>query len=128
MSQFSTIDSQMMAALSREARSATRRRKNANFHTDNAAVCHRLLNAVEPDSYIPPHRHLSPDKAETIIVLAGRVGVLAFDDKGLVTMRRILAPTSGTVGGTTRCSPRKASAWPGWDAGSGIGGEVWWLC
>lgn len=98
MSQFSTIDSQMMSALSREARGAARRRKNYNFHTESTAVCHRLLNAVEPDSYIPPHRHLSPDKAETIIVLAGRVGVLAFDEKGLVTMRRILAPTSGTIG------------------------------
>lgn len=57
-----------------------------------------MLNAVEPDSYIQPHRHLSPDKAETIIVLAGRVGVLAFDEAGQITMSRILAPNSGTVG------------------------------
>ncbi len=57
-----------------------------------------MLNAVEPDSYIVPHRHLSPHKAETIIVLAGRVGVLAFDETGQVTMCRILAPNSGTIG------------------------------
>lgn len=93
-----TIDAQMMAALSREARDTSRRRKNRNFHTAPETPCQRLLNAIEPDSYVPPHRHLSADKAETIIVLAGRVGVLIFDDKGLVTMRRILAPTSGTVG------------------------------
>lgn len=98
MSSLVTIDAQMLAALSREARASARRRKNQNFHTAEDAACHRLLNAVEPDSYIPPHRHLSPDKAETIIVLAGRIGILIFDDRGMVTMRRILAPTSGTVG------------------------------
>lgn len=87
-----------MAALSKEARSAPRRRKNFNLHTDDSALCHRLLNAVEPESYIPPHRHLSLHKAETIIVLAGRIGVLCFDETGLVTMSRILAPNSGTLG------------------------------
>lgn len=98
MSQFSTIDSLMMAALSREARGSKRKRKNLNFHTEESALCHRFLNAVEPGSYIQPHRHLAPSKAETIIVLAGRIGVLAFDVRGMVTMRRILAPSSGTVG------------------------------
>ena len=98
MSQFSTIDSQIMAALSKDARNAPRRRKNFNLHANDQAICHRFLNAIEPDSYVPPHRHLSPHKAETIIVLAGRIGVLAFDAAGQVTMRRILAPNSGTVG------------------------------
>lgn len=98
MSQFFTIDSPMLASLSREARALPRKRKNYNFHASELAVCHRLLNAVEPNSYIPPHRHLSSDKDETILVLAGRIGVLAFDDKGIVTMRRIMAPASGTVG------------------------------
>ncbi|SFM97157.1 cupin fold metalloprotein, WbuC family [Formivibrio citricus] len=98
MSQFCTIDTPMLASLSREARALPRKRKNHNFHASEKAVCHRLLNAIEPDSYIPPHRHLSSDKDETILVLAGRIGVLAFDDKGIVTMRRIMAPASGTVG------------------------------
>lgn len=98
MSRFKTIDSSMITALSQSARNAPRRRKNYNLHADAEAACHRLLNAVEPDSYIQPHRHLSTQKAETIIVLAGRVGVLAFDEKGRVSMSRILAPNSGTIG------------------------------
>ncbi len=96
MSQFYTIDSPMMAELSREA--LPRQRKNYNFHASPEDACQRLLNAIEPGSYIPPHRHLFPGKDETIFVLTGRVGVLAFDEKGIVTMRRILAPASGTVG------------------------------
>lgn len=98
MSQFSTIDSRFMAGLSKEARSAPKRRISHNLHGSEKDVCQRLLNAIEPDSYVRPHRHLSPDKAETLIVLAGRVGVLAFEDDGAVSMFRILAPNSGTVG------------------------------
>ncbi len=98
MSQFKTIDSQFMASLSREARNSPRKRLNHNFHADDADVCQRLINAIEPGSYVQPHRHLSPDKAESLIVLCGRIGVLAFDELGAVTMLSILAPNSGTVG------------------------------
>lgn len=98
MSQFSAIDSRMMAALSKDARNAPKKRINHNLHSDEKSPCQRLLNAIEPQSYIRPHRHLDEEKAETLIVLAGRVGVLAFDDTGAVSMSRILAPNSGTVG------------------------------
>lgn len=98
MGYFCTIDSPMMAALSRDARAHVRMRKNYNLHASEQEGSQRLLNAIEPDSYIRPHRHLAPEKDETILVLAGRVGVLAFDEKGVVSMSRILAPASGTVG------------------------------
>ncbi len=98
MSQFSAIDSRMMAALSKDARHAPKWRINHNFHSNVKEPCQRLLNAIEPQSYIAPHRHLSEEKAETLIVLAGRVGVLAFEDDGTVSMSRILAPNSVTVG------------------------------
>ncbi len=98
MSQLCTIDSPMLATLSREARGLPRKRKNLNFHATEKDACHRLLIAIEPSSYIPPHRHLSADKEETILVLAGRIGILVFDERGIVTMRRIMAPVSGTVG------------------------------
>lgn len=98
MSQFLTIDTPMLAALSKEARSLPRQRKNYNFHASEKEACHRFLNAIEPGSYVQPHRHLAANKDETIVLLAGRLGVLIFDDKGIVIMRRILAPSSGTVG------------------------------
>ena len=53
---------------------------------------HRLFNAVEPGSYIRPHRHLHPPRAETLIVVSGALGLLTFDEVGrLVSTERMAA-------------------------------------
>ncbi|PAV93718.1 hypothetical protein WR25_09472 [Diploscapter pachys] len=52
--------------------------------------CHRMAVGLQPATYIPPHRHLSDDKAEVLIVLKGRLGLLIFDDLGQVTDKRVL--------------------------------------
>jgi len=70
--------------LSREARSRLRLRINRNLHAMDEPV-HRLLNAIEPGSYVRPHRHLSPPKSETLIVVSGELGLVTFDDEGAVT-------------------------------------------
>jgi len=85
------IDASLLDALAEEARAAQRRRKNRNLHVSEGEPCNRLLNAVEPDSYIPPHRHLDPNKDETFAVLRGRFGVAVFDDAGTVTATSVLA-------------------------------------
>lgn len=84
-------------ALSREARESPRRRKNRNFHAMEDPV-HRLLNAMEPGTYVRPHRHLHPPKTETALVVAGRIGVLFFDDGGAVVDRRVLDAEGETIG------------------------------
>jgi len=85
------------ADLSLAARETARRRKNRNFHQADDAV-HRLLNAVEPGTYIRPHRHLHPARSETIVVLAGRVGLILFDAEGNVVGSRVLENAGETVG------------------------------
>jgi cupin fold WbuC family metalloprotein len=59
---------------------------------------HRLFNAIEPGSYIRPHRHLHPPKTETMVVLAGRLGFLAFRDDGSVEERFVLDARGETFG------------------------------
>ena len=71
-------------SLSAQARSSARRRKNYNFHAETD-LANRLLNAVEPGSYVQPHRHLDPSKDETLVVVRGSFGVVFFDDSGTVT-------------------------------------------
>lgn len=44
-----------------------------------------MFNAVQPDSYIPPHRHLDPPKAESWIVLRGALAFFTFDDAGAIS-------------------------------------------
>jgi cupin fold WbuC family metalloprotein len=79
-------------ALSREADSNRRRRLNLNLHGDSTDPCQRLFNAVEPGSYIRPHRHSDPPKAESFVAVRGRFTLLLFDDAGKVTERIELAP------------------------------------
>lgn len=52
------------------------------FHTRDDEPLNRMLNAVQPGSYIRPHRHLTPPKAESIVVLRGTIGFLTFDESG----------------------------------------------
>ncbi len=93
------IDAALLDGVSAAASASPRRRKNHNFHPRDDSTCHRLLNAMEPDSYVPPHRHLDPEKDETFVVLRGRFGVVTFDDAGEVLAAQVLEP-GGTVGVT----------------------------
>ncbi len=84
------IDGRLLDEVSGEAAASPRRRKNRNFHPADDFPAHRLLNGVEPGSYILPHRHLDPAKDESIIVLRGRFGAIEFDDAGGVKQALLL--------------------------------------
>lgn len=76
------IDQDRLDQLSREASDSERRRKNLNMHDDYADPCQRLFNAMEPGTYIRPHRHVDPPKAECFIAVRGRMILVVFDDNG----------------------------------------------
>lgn len=78
------IDDKMLDNITHAAKASPRRRKNLNFHPSDDFPSHRLLNAIEPDSYIAPHRHLDPLKDETMLLLRGRMGLVIFDDSGKI--------------------------------------------
>jgi cupin fold WbuC family metalloprotein len=92
------IDQPMLKQLSTEAQASPRRRKNLNFHGRDTDSAHRLLNAIEPESYLAPHRHLDPSKDETMIVLCGRMGIVLFDAAGQVTQTHVLEAGSPICG------------------------------
>ncbi len=97
MKSIQLIDQALLDGVAAAAVSAPRRRKNLNFHISETAPSNRLLNAMEPDSYIPPHRHNDPSKDESIIVVRGKFGVVEFDESGNVTGKSVLAP-GGAIG------------------------------
>lgn len=92
------IDQQLLQKLSLEAIASPRRRKNRNFHENNEAQAHRLLNAIEPNSYVRPHKHNDPNKGETIICLSGKLGLIVFDSTGNVEQQLTLEAGGKTVG------------------------------
>jgi cupin fold WbuC family metalloprotein len=90
------IDNALLDEVCREAAASPRRRKNRNFHRSDDQPGHRLLNAMQPGSYIPPHRHLDPNKDETMVVLRGAMALLIFDDAGQV-IQRVKVGAGGTA-------------------------------
>lgn len=73
---------------------------NHNFHDRPAHPCNRLLNAIEPSSYVRPHRHSATDKDETLVVLRGRLGLILFDDLGHIVTTQELQAAAHTFGAT----------------------------
>lgn len=94
------ITTALLDATSAAARQSPRRRINHNFHDRPAHPCNRLLNAIEPDSYVRPHRHSATDKDETMIVLRGRLGVITFDDAGEILATQELQAAGANFGVT----------------------------
>ncbi|WP_024873171.1 WbuC family cupin fold metalloprotein [Tolumonas lignilytica] len=77
-----------LSALSAEAQQSPRQRMNHNMHTELAAPIQRLAIAMEPGTYIRPHRHTQT--WELLTSLRGRFVVLNFDDTGMVIQRAVL--------------------------------------
>ena len=65
-----------------EARSSSRQRQHRNIHNDYFDPSQRLFNAIEPESYIRPHKHGLVPRAETLIAVRGNMALLVFDDQG----------------------------------------------
>jgi cupin fold WbuC family metalloprotein len=91
------ITRELMDQVSAEARLNLRLRKNYNIHPSDESRCHRLLNAIEPDSYIRPHRHLDPEKDEAFILMSGRLGIVTFEDDGTVAETVLLSLAGGNL-------------------------------
>lgn len=96
--QYKIIDEALLNATTDLAKASPRLRMNHNFHEDLNDPINRLLNAMEPDSYIRPHRHLTPPKTEIFLLLRGRVALFLFDDQSDITKKLILSPNDGVYG------------------------------
>lgn len=72
MKHIEIIDNNLMTEVSEQAKASPRLRMNYNFHKSLDEKCHRMLNAVEPGTEIPIHRH--PTKDETFVILKGVQG------------------------------------------------------
>lgn len=71
--------------LTADAQSNPRKRQHRNIHASYADPCQRLFNAIEPGSYIRPHRHAADSKDELLIAVRGLMALVTFDDLGMVT-------------------------------------------
>jgi cupin fold WbuC family metalloprotein len=92
------IDNPLLNTLSGKAKAAPRLRTNHNFHQSAADPLNRMLNAMEPGTYVQPHKHENPDKREAFLLLRGKMLVVSFDAAGHVTDHVVLDPQAGNFG------------------------------
>ena len=90
------IDNKILDGLTVQAKESSRLRMNHNFHQSLEDKCHRFLNAVEPGTQVPIHRH--PTKDETFMILRGKVKVSTYDDEGNVIEEVVLSSEDGRFG------------------------------
>jgi len=88
----------IIQSLSQQAIRASRKRANYNFHPTLDDPIQRLLNAIEPGSYVRPHRHGEPGRWEWFQAVAGAAAVLVFEEAGRVVDRVEISPAGSAVG------------------------------
>lgn len=79
------FSSDYLNELTARAQCSPRKRQHHNIHESYADPCQRLFNAIEPDSYIPPHRHAADPRDELLIAVRGLMALVTFDEQGKVT-------------------------------------------
>ncbi len=92
------INEDFASQISEKAKHSARLRVNYNFHPQLDDPISRMLNAMEPGTYIQPHKHENPDRVEVFIALRGRFVVFTFDNEGNISDHFILDPSEGNYG------------------------------
>ena len=84
------IDKKLLDKLSENAKLSERQRMNYDLRDTPEDGSMRMLNAIEPETVIPVHRHR--ETSEDVVVLRGRAEEILYDDNGAVTERCIMTP------------------------------------
>ena len=82
------IDNILLDKLTAQAKESPRLRMNMDLRNSAADTSQRMLNAIEPGSVVPVHRHQKT--SETVVVLRGRVVEDYYDDAGVLVESFVL--------------------------------------
>ncbi len=90
------ITTDLLDTVTEQARTSPRLRMNYNFHPELSDPVQRLLNVVEPWTYIRPHKHTT--KEESFVLLRGKVLAVSFNDDGTIRDHAVLSNSTGVLG------------------------------
>ena len=90
------IDTKLLDALTAQAKASPKLRMNLDLRNTPNDQSQRMLNALEPGTVMPIHRH--QNTSETVVVLRGKVKWLYYNDKGELT-DTILVEAGGDICG-----------------------------
>ena len=90
------IDVSLLNGLTEQAKENPRLRQNYDMRNSEYDGSQRMLNALEPGTVMPIHRHRS--SSETMIVIKGSLKEYFYDDMGNVIGEWVCAPNTDCVG------------------------------
>ena len=82
------IDSELLDRLTQQAKSNARLRMNYDLRNSEKDLSQRMLNAVEPGTIMPIHRH--PTTSTTVVIIKGSIKYNFYDDNEILTESVIL--------------------------------------
>ena len=90
------IDKTLISNLLAQAASNPRLRQNFDLRSSEADGSQRMLNALQPGTEVPVHRH--PRSNESIVLLCGKAEEIFYDGEGRETERLLMDPAAGSYG------------------------------
>ena len=90
------IDNVLLDSLTAQAKASPRLRMNYDLRTSGNDTSQRMLNALEPGTVIPIHRHRH--STETIVILRGSATQYFYDNKGNIIEVVTISAGSDCVG------------------------------
>ena len=90
------INDLLLDALASEAQASPRLRMNRDMRNTPDDGSQRMLNALEPGTVLPVHRHRGTSECQ--ILLRGKIDVMFYDDAGRETARFRLDRDEGRYG------------------------------
>ncbi|MGL4518568.1 MAG: WbuC family cupin fold metalloprotein [Phocaeicola sp.] len=90
------IDNELLNQVTAQAQQSERLRMNFNFHDSPDAAVQQLLNALEPGTVVPIHRHRHT--AESYLLLRGKLRVTFYTEAKEVKEQFLLDPLAGNYG------------------------------
>lgn len=98
------IDEALLDDLTAQAKASPRLRMNYDLRNSAEDKSQRMLNALEPETVMPIHRHLA--SSETVVLLRGRICWHFYDDAGHETESVVL-----DANGDIRCINVEKARW-----------------
>lgn len=86
------INTKILDELTAQAKESPRLRMNLDLRNSAEDTSQRMLNAIEPGSVVPIHRHKKT--SETLVVLRGRIVEEFYDEAGVCIERVEVSPAA----------------------------------
>ena len=89
------IDDKLIEETAKKSRESSRKRDVFRLHESDSAKVQRLINVVQPESEVKPHKHEDTD--ELFISLKGEIKVNEYDNQGIINKTCIISQNSHEI-------------------------------